>query len=71
MDHVILIYIVKIRPFLAHLYKSTKTYCCHFDVGIGTGVTLYSFILKFFMLWTKDCQVSYPLRKQVLLLLAL
>lgn len=40
MDHLILIYIVKIRPFLAHLYKSTKTYCCHFDVGIGTGVTL-------------------------------
>ena len=25
---------------LVHLYKSTESYCCHFDVGVGVGVTL-------------------------------
>ena len=39
---------------LAHLYKSTESYCCHFDVGvgIGVGVTLKSFTSKLlFLAW--------------------
>ena len=33
--------------FLARLYKSTDSYCCHFDVavsiGVGEGITLSKF----------------------------
>ena len=25
--------------FLARLYESTESYCCHFEVGVGLGVT--------------------------------
>ena len=52
-----------IIPFLALLYESTESYCCHIDIG----VTLYSFILNFFILWAKHCQGSYHVRGQVLL----
>ena len=34
--------------FLAHLYESTKSYCCHFDIGVCVGVTLKSFTTSFF-----------------------
>ena len=34
--------------FLACMYQSTKYRCCHFDVGIGMGITLQSFTSKFF-----------------------
>ena len=37
-------------PLLARLYKNTESYCYHFDVGIGVGITLKSFTLKFFLL---------------------
>ena len=39
---------VTLGGVLAHLYKSTESYCCHFDVGvgIGVGVTLQSFTSK-------------------------
>ena len=40
-------------PFLAHLYDSTGSYCCHSDVGIGVGVTLKSFMLEFFYVMGK------------------
>ena len=26
--------------FLACLYESTESYCCHFDISVGIGVTL-------------------------------
>ena len=26
--------------FFARLSKSTESYCCHFDVGMGVGITL-------------------------------
>ena len=39
--------IIVFLPFLARLYKSTESYCCHFDVGVdwshfkaGIGFTL-------------------------------
>ena len=40
---------VTLSGVLAHLYESTESYCCHFDVGvgIGVGVTLQSFTSKF------------------------
>ena len=31
----------------ACLYKSTKSYCCHFKVDVGVGITLLSFKSKF------------------------
>ena len=43
---------IQIHPFLARLYHSTGSCCCHSDdgvsVGIGMGVTLQSFTSKFF-----------------------
>ena len=51
--------------FLSRLYESTESYCCHFEVGVGVGVTP-KFYVKFFMLWARHCQVSYPVRGQVL-----
>ena len=40
---------VTLSGVLAHLYESTESYCCHFDVGVGlgVGVTLQSFTSKF------------------------
>ena len=29
--------------FLAHLYKSTETYCCHFVLRLGAGVSVIIF----------------------------
>ena len=57
--------------FLACLYGSTESYCSHFDTGMGVGVgaTLRSFTSKFFMLWARHCQMSYPVWGQVLLIL--
>ena len=59
--------------FLACLFDSIGSYCCHSDVGIcvgvGVGITLKSFMSKFFMLWPRHCQASYPVRGQVLLFL--
>ena len=33
---------VTLSGVLAHLYESTESYCCHFNVGVGlsVGVTL-------------------------------
>ena len=35
--------------FLAHLYESIGSYCCHFQVGmgVGIGVTFEGFTTKF------------------------
>ena len=38
---------------LAHLYKSTESYCCHFDVGVSRGVTLSSLRQSFFYVMGK------------------
>lgn len=39
--------------FLAHLYESTESYCCHLDVGVSIGVdmgiTLGSFHVRVFV----------------------
>ena len=59
-----LVWMGVILTFLARLYESTESYCCHFDVSVG--VTLKIYTSKFFMLWTRHCQVSYPVRGQVL-----
>ena len=39
--------------FLAHLYESTESCCCHFDMGVGVGITLQSFRSKFFYVMGK------------------
>ena len=36
-------------------------------MGVGIGVTLLSFMSKFFMLWATCCQASYHVWGQVLL----
>ena len=35
---------------LARLYEITESYCCHFAVAVGVGVTPLRFYVKFFML---------------------
>ena len=36
--------------FLACLYESTESYCCHFDVGIGVAAHFKVYMLKNFKL---------------------
>ena len=40
----------KYLEFLAHLHKSTGSYCCYLDVGmgLGVGIRLRSFVTVFF-----------------------
>ena len=46
---------LSITPYLygllAHLYRSTESYCCHFGIGVGVGlgITLKSFTSKFIL----------------------
>ena len=37
------------RSCLARLYENTRNYCCHPGIGMGFGVTLKSFMTKFFL----------------------
>ena len=56
--------------FLAGLYKSTESYCCDFGVGMGVGVGVgshFKVLHSFVMLWARQCQASYPVWGQVLL----
>ena len=31
---------LQIKLLLARLYESTESYCCHFDISVGVGITL-------------------------------
>ena len=37
------------RPYLVHLYKSTGSYYCHLDIGIGVGDILKFHVKVFFV----------------------
>ena len=37
------------KPNVSSPVKSTESYCCHFDVGVGIGVTLKKFYIKIFL----------------------
>ena len=45
------------KPFLARLYESTESYCCHFDVGMCIGITLYVLCQSF--LWYGQEAILY------------
>ena len=53
--------------FLACLYESTGSCFCHHDGDLDIGVTLESFMRKFFMGWATHCQASSLVCRQILL----
>ena len=48
--------------FLSHLYESTGSCCCHFDMGVSVSITIKSFVSKIFYVMGKGLTglLHYP-----------